>query len=53
MLENSKNGKSRNFIELELIKAFRERYPAVNFDFYTATADHIKVRMDRGYKDVK
>ena len=36
----------------ELIKKFRERYPAVNFDLYTATADHIKDRMDRGLTDI-
>lgn len=36
----------------ELIKKFRERYPAINFDLYTATADHIKDRMDRGLTDI-
>lgn len=36
----------------ELIKKFCERYPAVNFDLYTATADHIKDRMDRGLTDI-
>ncbi len=32
----------------ELMRSFHERYPAVTFDLYTATADHIKDRMDRG-----
>lgn len=36
----------------ELIHSFHERYPAVTFDLYTATADHIKDRMDRGLTDV-
>lgn len=36
----------------ELIGSFHERYPAVTFDLYTATAEHIKDRMDRGLTDV-
>ena len=36
----------------ELFGAFQERYPAVSFDLYTATADHVKDRMDRGLVDV-
>lgn len=36
----------------ELIRSFHERYPAVTFDLYTATADHIIDRMDRGLTDV-
>lgn len=36
----------------DLIQSFYERYPAVTFDLYTATADHIKERMDRGVTDV-
>ena len=35
-----------------LFRSFRERYPAVSFDLYTATADHVKDRMDRGLTDV-
>lgn len=31
----------------ELLRRFHERYPVVSFDLYTATADHIKDRMDR------
>ena len=36
----------------ELFRAFHERYPAVCFDLYTATADLVKDRMDRGLTDV-
>lgn len=36
----------------ELIRTFHERYPAVTFDLYTATAEHVKDRMDRGLTDV-
>lgn len=36
----------------DLIRGFHERYPAVTFDLYTATADHVKERMDRGVTDV-
>lgn len=36
----------------ELIRSFHERHPAVTFDLYTATADHIKDRMDRGLTDI-
>lgn len=36
----------------ELFRAFHERYPAVSFDLYTATADHVKDRMERGLVDV-
>lgn len=36
----------------DLIRGFHERYPAVTFDLYTGTADHVKERMDRGVTDV-
>ena len=36
----------------ELFSAFHSRYPAVSFDLHTATADHIKERMDRGLTDI-
>lgn len=36
----------------DLIRGFHDRYSAVTFDLYTATADHIKERMDRGVTDV-
>lgn len=35
-----------------LFRRFHERYPNVNFDLYTASADHIKDRMERGLTDV-
>lgn len=35
-----------------LIHSFSELYPAVTFDLYTATADHIKERIDRGITDI-
>lgn len=36
----------------DLIRGFHERYPAVRFGLYTATADHVKERMDRGVTDI-
>ncbi len=36
----------------DLIRGFHERYPAVTFELYTATADHVKERMDRGITDI-
>lgn len=36
----------------ELFRAFHEKYPAVSFDLYTGTADHIKDRMDQGLTDI-
>lgn len=36
----------------ELTRSFHERYPGVTFDLYTATAEHVKDRMDRGLTDV-
>ncbi len=36
----------------DLIRSFHERYPAVTFELYTATADHVKERMDRGITDI-
>lgn len=36
----------------DLICSFHERYPTVTFDLYTATADDIQARMDRGLTDV-
>ena len=35
-----------------IIRSFHEQYPKVDFDLYTATADHIKERMDQGLTDV-
>ena len=36
----------------EIIHSFHEQYPKVDFDLYTATADHVKERMDQGLTDV-
>lgn len=35
-----------------LFESFHEKYPRVNFDLYTATADHVKEQMDRGLVDI-
>lgn len=35
-----------------LIREFHERYPAVSFDLYTATADLVKDSMERGLIDI-
>ncbi|MEY8333582.1 hypothetical protein AALB53_10810 [Lachnospiraceae bacterium 47-T17] len=32
----------------ELFRPFREKYPWVTFDIFTATADLVKEQMDRG-----
>ena len=34
----------------EIFRGFHERYPGVTFDLYTAIADHVKDRMDRGHR---
>ncbi|WP_122642822.1 LysR family transcriptional regulator [Luxibacter massiliensis] len=36
----------------ELIRSFRQLYPKVTFELYTATADHVKDRIDRGLTDI-
>ena len=36
----------------ELFQGFNRRYPAVKFEMYTATADYVKERMERGLIDV-
>lgn len=36
----------------ELIRSFHEKYPKVTFELYTATADHVKDRMDHGLTDI-
>lgn len=35
-----------------IFRSFHARYPRVQFDLYTATADHIKERMESGLTDV-
>lgn len=36
----------------ELIQKFHDKYPYVRFELYTATADHVRDRMDRGLTDI-
>ena len=36
----------------ELIRPFQEKHPHVRFELYTATAEHVKARMDRGLTDL-
>lgn len=36
----------------DLIKSFREKYPLVTYDIYTATADLVKEQMDKGLADI-
>lgn len=36
----------------ELFRSFREKYPRVTFDIFTATADLVKEQMDRGLLDL-
>lgn len=36
----------------DLFAEFREKYPLVTFDIFTATADIVKERMDRGLVDI-
>ena len=36
----------------KLFQSFHERYPAVTFELYTATADHVCEQMERGLIDV-
>lgn len=36
----------------ELFRSFREKYPRVNFDIYTAAADLVKEQMDKGLLDL-
>lgn len=36
----------------DLFDSFHKKYPSVNFDIYTATADNVKEQMDRGLVDI-
>ena len=36
----------------DLLKSFHEKYPLVTFEIYSATADHVKERMERGLVDI-
>jgi DNA-binding transcriptional LysR family regulator len=37
---------------VELCGSFQEKYPRVKFEFYTATADRVRERMERGLVDI-
>jgi DNA-binding transcriptional LysR family regulator len=37
---------------MELCGSFQKKYPQVKFEFYTATADQVKERMERGLVDI-
>jgi DNA-binding transcriptional LysR family regulator len=39
-------------IMVELCGSFQKKYPHVKFEFYTATADQVKERMERGLVDI-
>lgn len=36
----------------QIIKSFRQKYPLVTFDIFTATADLVKEQMDKGLLDI-
>lgn len=36
----------------DLFKSFHPKYPRVNFDIFTATADLVKEQMDKGLLDL-
>lgn len=36
----------------QIIKSFRQKYPLVSFDIFTATADLVKEQMDKGLLDI-
>lgn len=47
------SGETKSVHELaEILSLFREEYPAVSYDFYTANADDIKERLDKGLLDI-
>ncbi|MGN1158477.1 MAG: LysR family transcriptional regulator, partial [Agathobacter sp.] len=47
------SGETKSVHELaEMLSLFREEYPAVSYDFYTANADDIKERLDKGLLDI-
>jgi DNA-binding transcriptional LysR family regulator len=37
---------------MKLCGSFQEKYPQVKFEFYTATADQVKISMERGLVDI-
>ena len=47
------SGETGSMQELaEIIRDFQEKYPLVQYDLYTATADEIKERIDKGLLDI-
>ena len=47
------SGETGSMQELaEIIRDFQEKYPLVQYDLYTATADDIKERLDKGLLDI-
>lgn len=47
------SGETRSVYELaEKLSVFQKKYPAVSYDFYTANADDIKERLDKGLLDI-
>ena len=47
------SGETKGVHELaEILSLFRQEYPAVSYDFYTANADDIKERLDKGLLDI-
>ena len=47
------SGETRNVQSLaEIISGFQKEYPGVRYDLYTANADDIKERLDRGLLDI-
>ena len=47
------SGETRSVHELaKIIRDFQNKYPMVQFDLYTANADDIKERLDRGLVDI-
>lgn len=47
------SGETNGVRELaDILSSFQAQYPSVTFDFYTATADEIKERLDKGLLDI-
>lgn len=47
------SGETNSLQELaEMIRQFQEKHPMVQYDLYTATADEIKERLDKGLLDI-
>lgn len=47
------SGETKSVHELvDILSSFQSEYPAVSYDFYTANADEIKERLDKGLLDI-